>query len=113
VKLDIKAKQQRIPRDASGNPRFTRLYNTPNQGTFDSIAVLEVFTDAEVIELVNRCLYQLEYQSTAHKKADERRRVLLKSAEDKSRELYNTNYDLLTDNQQRTVLAELRKERKI
>ena len=58
-----------IPRNRAGDPTFTSG-QTPR--------LFDVFSLDEVHELVNRCVYQLEYQSNAHRKRQQQQRLLEK-----------------------------------
>jgi len=82
--MEIKLKGRDIPRDENGDACFTWLEESDLAGNYDSnTVVLNVFNKDEVVELVNRAIYQLEYQRESHKKrgAKEReQRKLLKAA---------------------------------
>lgn len=63
-----------IPRKADGvTPNFTAL-NKHDHGDTPEGCILDVFSSDEVVELVNRALYQLEYQKVAHQKYQQRNR---------------------------------------
>ena len=73
--MEIRLKGREVPRTPDGDADFTqlgvgheeikRLYDS---GMIPKGTVLDVFTPDEVCELVNRAIYQLEYQAEAHKK---------------------------------------------
>lgn len=69
MKLELSTKWAQIPRDTDGDPGFTVLDNNmlpEDKRAYPGVA--QVFTPAEIVELVNRALYQLEYQAGAHAK---------------------------------------------
>ena len=72
--MRVSLQNRNIPRDPMGVPRFHYLKpeNTPANKT----AVLDVFTEEEVVELVNRSIYQIEYQAFSHKKKQQLTRDL-------------------------------------
>lgn len=60
-----------IPRNNAGDPDFKHLHNNGGgeyvPGDVSTLPILNVFSEAEVITLVNRALYQMEYQRTHHR----------------------------------------------
>ena len=68
--MEIKLKEKLIPRNGKGDPEFKLLGGHPEYNPTHSMpdTVLGVFSEDEVIELVNRALYQIEYQRESHKK---------------------------------------------
>lgn len=71
--MKVQMKERKIPKRADGYPNFTRLgCLVENGGKVDDL--FNVFTEAEIVELVNRALYQLDYQKTAHQKYQQRQR---------------------------------------
>jgi hypothetical protein len=78
--MKVQMKDRQIPRRGDGYPAFERLidrylgdHDQPDR-QIDDKALLAIFTPAEIVELVNRALYQLEYQKTAHGKYQQRQR---------------------------------------
>lgn len=71
--MKVKLEGKNIPRNKNGDPSFEFLEN-PN-GVTDPPSLMQVFTTDEIVELVNRCLYQLEYQKNAHRKRAEEERA--------------------------------------
>src|SRR5262245_57167919 len=64
--MKVKLEGRNIPRNKAGDPAFAGLgdrFGTPP----GVLSVLEVFTPEEIVELVNRALYQLEYQKESHR----------------------------------------------
>ena len=86
--MKITLTNRRIPRNQSGDPSFTSLDD-----------VLTVFTPSETTELVNRCLYQLEYQQKAHLKRARELTERLKPIREYLRKHFNITYDKATDEQ--------------
>lgn len=74
--MEIKLKGREMPRDEKGDVEFLSL--TPGRLTQpandERVSVLEAFTEPEVVELVNRAIYHIEYQSGAHRKRSQRQR---------------------------------------
>lgn len=74
--MKIQLKDRQIPRNKDGFAQFL-LLRGGEALTLDkpqSWGVLDVFDEDEVVELVNRALYQLEYQKIAHSKYQQRQR---------------------------------------
>ena len=72
--MKVKLEGRVIPRNQAGDPAFVRLYTrveSPDEWTIAYQAhgedLLRVFNEEEVVELVNRALYQLEYQKESHR----------------------------------------------
>ena len=73
--LEIRLKGRGIPRTPDGDADFTQLGISHEEakklydaGMIPKGTVLDVFTPDEVCELINRSIYQLEYQAEAHRK---------------------------------------------
>lgn len=75
----INLKDKVIPRNEKGDPRFYRLgfeHVTDHDVEYGKLlslkdstpTLLEVFSSEEITELVNRALYQIEYQKASHRK---------------------------------------------
>jgi hypothetical protein len=106
MKITLSDKRGVIPRNAVGDPCFTQLEavaNVPGKGP----GVLDV-----VVELVNRCLYQLEYQQRSHTKRAEQQRLLEAPVKEMLKRLYpGTSFARATPEQLQHCLTELQKER--
>ena len=76
--MEIKLAGRVIPRNEKGDPAFTWLFEPPQHGG-EPLAILQVFTANEVVELVNRALYQIEYQREAHRKRGQKERDVAKA----------------------------------
>lgn len=72
--MEIKLAGREMPRDAKGDVRFIQLgeFLKPEErnpkGDLAPATLLDVFTPDEIVELVNRAIYQLEYQAASHRK---------------------------------------------
>jgi hypothetical protein len=90
--MKIELKNKKIPRNKAGDPSFKALGSltqisallSDNPITQQGMAelhpvptLLSTFHPDEIVELVNRCLYQLEYQTRAHKLRSQRERDAL------------------------------------
>jgi hypothetical protein len=77
--VEIKLKGRALPRDDKGDVKFVLLNGDPRDACAcrsenqlqDVMSVLAVFTPEEVTELVNRAIYQIEYQRLSHRKRQE------------------------------------------
>lgn len=74
-KLNLREKWERIPLNEKGDPEFPCLTRTLGEddnnitiGVKNAPSVLECFTEQQVCEMVNRYLYQANYQRESHKK---------------------------------------------
>lgn len=68
----VELRGRTIPRDEKGDPAFTHLYNDefdkgPYTGPLDLRSLLLQFSAEEIVQMVNRYLYQQEYQRVAHR----------------------------------------------
>ncbi len=79
--MEIKLKGREMPRGPAGDVKFTTL--GVDSGSIPvgphEPCVLEVFSPPEVVELVNRALYQLEYQRESHRKRGQSERDKMKA----------------------------------
>lgn len=67
MKLELKDKWKDMPRNPAGDVAFTYFGQ-----------INDMFTTDEIVELVNRALYQLEYQAHAHAKRGREERAKAK-----------------------------------
>jgi hypothetical protein len=78
--MEIKLAGRVMPRVGGGDVKFLSL--TPGRLTQpandERLSVQEVFTDTEIVELVNRAIYQLEYQAASHRKRGQAERARMK-----------------------------------
>lgn len=99
--MKLSLKQRTIPRNKVGDPTFQHGVG---------VRLYDVFTPEEVCELVNRCIYQLEYQSKAHQKRNEERSALEKPVKEMFYKLFpQTSWAKATDEQLQTCLRELKR----
>lgn len=79
--MEIKLKGRELPRDVKGDVKFQFLRIADEDRTVNNnpIAIMDVFTPDEVVELVNRALYQLEYQRESHRKRGQAERDRMKT----------------------------------
>ena len=100
--MKLSLQNRDIPRNKAGDPAFTEGVGT---------RLYDVFTPAEVHELVNRCLYQLEYQSRAHLKRREQEAALDKPIKEVFRQLYpHESWMKATDEQLRACILVVKKQ---
>jgi len=116
----VSLKGRNIPRNSVGDPCFNIFENDVDGRLNDSElekyylkhgpSLLEVFTREEVIELVNRSLYQLEYQARAHEKRRREQASLEAPIKEVYKRLYpKTSYAKATDEQLQRCIQELKK----
>jgi len=121
----ITLKGRTIPRNANGDPAFTwlnsvhriavvecnakeeDLHETSNAAHGDEVN--SVFTCAEIVALVNRALYQLEYSAQAHRKYGAAKRAVLTPLKRKVRAMFAVPFDKATPAQVQRAQEELRK----
>lgn len=91
--MKIQLKGRAIPRSTSGDPKFEAL-GLPYGFSYVPPAntLLGAFTQEEVVELVNRALYQLEYQHNAHKQRGQRERDRERAIKQKVKELFHVSW---------------------
>lgn len=83
--MEIKLKGRNIPRTETGDARFLQLGESlkPEErntgGDLAPPTLLDIFTPNEIVELVNRALYQLEYQRESHRKRGQAERDRMKA----------------------------------
>ena len=94
----LSQKLQLTPRNKAGDPAFV-----------DSVDVMNVFTAQEVTELVNRALYQLEYQQRSHAKYQRQRRELEQPVREIFKQLYpKESFAKATIDQYKECVAKLK-----
>lgn len=97
----LKERIQTSPRNEKGDIHYTSLQQ-----------VREMWSENEIVELINRSLYQIWYQSDSHKKYRKERTELEKPVKNAFYELYpHCSYAKCTDEQFQQAL-ELVKQRK-
>lgn len=91
--------QKQIWRNGSGDPDFTNMEQ-----------LKAVFTEAEIVYLVNKAVYFLEYQREHHKKRAAEEREALAPVKRKLKELFGVSWLKATEEQQREAVEAVRKE---
>lgn len=110
--MKIQLKGREIPRNEAGDPAFVELgvwKDSVDKGIQAKDCVLQVFTPQEVVALVNRALYQLEYQHTAHKERGKRVRAEEKAIRLKVKELFHVSWMKATPEQIEKAKREVEK----
>jgi hypothetical protein len=111
--LKISLTNRNIPRNKVGDPNFLSLTPISNDETDKQPCILQVFSPPEVVELVNRSLYQLEYQARSHAKYREQRNALEKPVREMFFKLYpGETWAKATNEQLARCLQELKRETK-
>lgn len=102
MKLErLKERLQTAPRNDNDDIHYSTLQQ-----------VAQDWSENEIVELVNRSLYQIRYQGDSHKKYQQQRKQLEKPVKDAFYELYpHCSYAKCTDEQFQQAL-ELVKQRK-
>ena len=79
--MEIKLKGRELPRNTKGDVEFKWLEPDDAKTEVNSawLSVTTVFSHAEIVELVNRALYQLEYQRESHRKRGQAERDRMKT----------------------------------
>jgi hypothetical protein len=106
--MKIQLKGRAIPR-VDGDPKFVHL--NADDGPEDFNSVMTVFTAKEVVELVNRALYQLEYQHNAHRVRGQRERDREKAIKQKVKELFHVSWMKATEEQVKRAREEVEREK--
>jgi len=113
VVIDLKKVEGEIPRSEDGDPAFTELgqtaglYSFPEDGTK---AVLQVFTPEQVVALVNRALYQMEYSRKIHRERSQAQRDAEKPVKEAFKRLFpTTSWANATEEQLKAAVAEVYK----
>lgn len=94
----VRLEGREIPRNEGGDPAFQRMEQ-----------VFEVFTAEEIVALVNRQLYQMEYQREVHRKRSQQERDQLKPIKELYRELYGKPFTKATEKELDTVMEEMKR----
>lgn len=95
----------RIPK-MNGDPAFADL--RPENSRFARNTVLEVFTEEQIVYLVNKALYALTYQREHHKKRAAKEQEVLGPLKKRVRQLFGVSYLNATDEQIAKAFADLR-----
>ena len=112
VVIDLKKVEGEIPRTKGGDPNFTRLFGREEDETtpYKTPCVLEIFTEDQVVALVNRALYQMEYSRTSHRERSQKLRDQEKPVKETFKRLYpTTSWASATEEQLKAAVAEVYK----
>lgn len=106
--------QRKIPRSAQGDPNFAALGPSKHlEDHPDQPFLLDVFTPDEVVVMVNRFLYQAEYQRGWHRQWERRKALDLEPLKQKVVKMFGLmKWTQATDDQLRQAKAQLLKEEK-
>jgi hypothetical protein len=88
-----------IPRSKVGDPNFKTLEE-----------VRAVFSDAELVHLVNQYVYTQDYQRTYHKQRSKAERDRLRPIKRKVHELFGVSYLTATEAQIRKAVAAVKED---
>lgn len=122
----VELRGRKIPRNAKGDPAFTWLMNDywdpryleewdayHDDEATKAACILSQFTPAEVCAMVNRYIYQTEYQRTVHRQRARDEAAALAPLKDKLMEMFGVSHLKATDAQIAEAVAVLKKEKKI
>ena len=120
VVIDLKKVEGEIPRNAAGDPAFEVLtcpYTYPSTGDHrentpsdHKMSVLDVFTDDQIVALVNRALYQMEYSRKIHRERSQAQRDAEKPVKEAFKQLYPTiSWANATEEQLKAAVQEVYK----
>lgn len=103
---------KQIPKDKNGDPAFEVLGCEKGEYDLSSpTSVLAQFTAEQVVYLVNKQLYALEYQKETHKKRAAEEREVLKPIKEKVKQLFGVSFIKATEEQLEQAAEAVRKER--
>lgn len=115
--MKVSLKDRDIPRNKQGDPHFTQLCDEKllarlNASEFWPTDLFAVFMPREIVELVNRSLYQMEYQSKSHGKYRQQREDLLRPVKQAFYSLFpQQSFAKATNEQLQLCVEHVRKER--
>lgn len=110
--VPLKEAQGRVPRNSQGDPAFTHLqkrgHRTDVALEHQLLGVQDVFTDDQIVAIVNRWLYQAEYQQESHRKRAEEHQRLQKPVKEAAKRLFpSTSFINLTPEQLEEAIQEV------
>jgi len=115
VVIDLKNVEGLIPRNLQGDPAFSNLGRVPKDESTGPIlneppTVRHVFTDDQIVALVNRALYQMEYSRKIHRERSQAQRDAEKPVKEAFKRLYpTTSWAQATEEQIKTAVQEVYK----
>jgi hypothetical protein len=109
VVIDLKKVEGLIPRNSQGDPAFSYLGNESNSPR-DNNSVLTVFTPEQIVALVNRALYQMEYSRKIHRERSQAQRDAEKPVKEAFKRLFpTTSWAQATEEQLKAAVQEVYK----
>jgi len=91
VKIQLVGRE--LPRNGTGDPHFTLLgTGGEDEGKGSPPTLLDIFTEEEITEMVNRYLYSAEYQRTVHRNRAREETKKLAPIKRKVRELFSISW---------------------
>jgi hypothetical protein len=116
----VETSNKTIPHNSKGDPCFTHLgcekliagddwkatepFYTPN-------SILSQFTTEEIVQLVNRQLYAIEYQRTIHRQRARGEAEKMKELKAKLLEMFHVKWNMCSDEQIEQAAAAIAAER--
>lgn len=113
VIIDLKSVEGEIPRNPQGDPAFSNLGRVPKEESTGPVlneppTVRHVFTDDQIVALVNRALYQMEYSRTAHRERSQKLRDQEKPVKEAFKRLFpTTSWSNATEEMIKAAVAEV------
>jgi hypothetical protein len=98
-RIVVALKDRDIPRTKDGDPAFEKLEE-----------LQKVFSPEEIVALVNRQIYQMEYQRNVHRDRAREEREKLAPLKKKVKEMFGVSFIKATDKQLDEALAKLKEE---
>ena len=109
VTVDLKKVEGEIPRTKGGDPQFVQLEKATEQHRWGP-GVLDVFTSEQVVALVNRALYQMEYSRKIHRERSQAQRDAEKPVKEAFKRLFpTTSWANATEEQLKAAVQEVYK----
>jgi hypothetical protein len=113
VVIDLKKVEGEIPRNTTGDPNFIHLQSNKQADDDNddmSLGVLDVFTPEQVVALVNRALYQMEYSRTSHRERSQKLRDQERPVKEAFKRLFpTTSWAQATEEQIKAAVQEVYK----
>jgi ADP-glucose pyrophosphorylase len=110
--IDFIAKSNSFPRNGQNDVCFTQLgySDCPDESQVPD-SILSVFSPEEVVAMVNRYLYQMEYQRTIHREREREKQEILTLLKAKVKSMFGVVWTKATDDQIEEAAEAVRKER--
>jgi len=113
--IDLKKVEGEIPRNSQGDPAFSNLGRVPKEESEGPVlneppTVRCVFTDDQIVALVNRALYQMEYSRKIHRERSQAQRDAEKPVKEAFKRLFPTiSWANATEEQLKAAVQEVYK----